>query len=66
MPSDPLLTAAEIAPLFRVTPPTIYRWAEDGTIPSVKVGGIVRFRRSDIDALLAPVRTSAASESEAS
>lgn len=53
MASD-LLTASEVAPLFRVTLPTIYRWAEDGTIPSVRVGGVVRFHRSDIEALLAP------------
>lgn len=52
MPSEPLLTAEEVAPLFRVTPATIYRWATDGVIPKVKVGGTVRFRRSDIEAVL--------------
>lgn len=52
-PTD-LLTAAEVALLLRVTTPTIYRWADDGTLPSVKVGGIVRFRREEIDAILRP------------
>lgn len=54
MPAEPLLTAAEIAPILRVTVPTIYRWADDGTIPSVKIGKTIRFRRSEIEALLAP------------
>ncbi len=58
MPSEPLLTAAEIAPLFRVGLPTIYRWADDGTLPCVKIGKTVRFRRSEIEALLlAPAST---------
>lgn len=62
MPSAELLTAAEVASLLRVTSPTIYRWADDGTLPSVRVGGVVRFRRADIEAALAPVSASTADD----
>lgn len=52
-----LLTAAEVAARLRVTVQSVYRWAkpdEDGKIvlPAVNVGGIVRFRADDVDALL--------------
>lgn len=55
MPAEPLLTAAEIAPLLRVSVATIYRWADDGSVPCVKIGKTIRFRRSEIERfLLAP------------
>lgn len=57
MASSDLLTAAEVAQLLRVSSPTVYRWADDGTLHPVRVGGVVRFRRSDIEALFAPAST---------
>jgi len=57
IPSSPLpdfLLPGEVAQLFRVDPKTVTRWALAGRIPSVKTpGGRSRFRRSDVDALLA-------------
>jgi excisionase family DNA binding protein len=42
--ADTLLTPAEVATLFRVTPKTVTRWAEAGKLPVVKtLGGHRRF-----------------------
>ena len=41
---DALLTPAEVASLFRVTPKTVTRWAEAGKLPVVRtLGGHRRF-----------------------
>lgn len=49
-----LLTAGEVADLLRVSSATVYRWADDHTLSALKIGGVVRFRRSEVMALLAP------------
>lgn len=47
--SDQLLTPQDVAKLLRVHLQTVYRWAADGRLPSVKVGGkAVRFRLADV------------------
>lgn len=53
-----LLTAAEVAERARVSVRTVWRWKEDGTLPAVQIGNVVRFRREDVDALLSPKRAS--------
>ena len=51
--SDPLLSPAEVATLFRVDPKTVTRWARLDRIPSIRTpGGHRRFRESDVRALL--------------
>ena len=35
------------------SPRTLYKWAYAGRIPSVKIGKLLRFRRSDLDRLIA-------------
>lgn len=47
-----LLTAGQVAERFQVAPQSVYRWAKQGVIPSVVVGGIRRFRVTDIDRLV--------------
>jgi excisionase family DNA binding protein len=57
MVSDPddLLTTAEAARLLQVQPKTVRRWADHGSLKCVRTpGNQRRFRRSDVDALLAP------------
>ena len=49
-----LLTAAEVAETFRVSKATITRWHKAGTLRGVKVGGVLRFRRADVERLLTP------------
>lgn len=49
---DRLLVAAEVAPLFRVDPKTVSRWALDGKLPSIRTpGGHRRYRESEVLAL---------------
>ncbi|CAN5906393.1 developmental transcriptional regulator BldC [soil metagenome] len=46
---DGLLTPAEVASLFRVTPKTVTRWAEAGKLPAIKtLGGHRRFPARDV------------------
>jgi excisionase family DNA binding protein len=48
-----LLTTLEVAEMLRVSPMTIHRWRKSGELPVVRIGSTVRFRASDIDALIA-------------
>ena len=51
--SDDLLLASEVADIFRVSVRTISRWGQSGYLPPpIRVGGIQRWRRSDIDRML--------------
>jgi excisionase family DNA binding protein len=44
-----ILTIDEVAAYLRLTPQTIYKWAQEKRIPAVKLGKEWRFRRSIID-----------------
>jgi PTS system nitrogen regulatory IIA component len=44
-----ILTIEEVATYLRLTPQTIYKWAQERKIPAVKLGKEWRFRRSIID-----------------
>lgn len=48
MPPE-ILTIDEVAAYLRLTPQTIYKWAQEKRIPAVKLGKEWRFRRSIID-----------------
>jgi excisionase family DNA binding protein len=37
-----LLTPAEVAKIMRVSKSTVYRWVEEGTLPAMRLGGVVR------------------------
>src|SRR4028119_1512181 len=51
--SEPLLTPAEVATMFRVDPKTVTRWAKAGKISSIRtLGGHRRYRESEVLALL--------------
>ena len=51
-PDNEILTIEDVAAYLRLTPQTIYRWAQEKRIPAVKLGKEWRFRRSIIDAWL--------------
>jgi excisionase family DNA binding protein len=52
--SEPLLTPAEVAALFRVDPKTVTRWAKSGKLSAIRtLGGHRRFRESEVRALMA-------------
>ena len=49
-----LLTTREVAALARVSTVTVTRWANDGKLPVIRVSErTLRFRRDDVEALLA-------------
>lgn len=51
--SEPLLTPAEVAAMFRVDPKTVTRWAKAGKLSSVRtLGGHRRYLASEVKALL--------------
>ncbi len=51
--SEPLLTPAEVAALFRVDPKTVTRWAKAGKLSAIRtLGGHRRFHAADVRALL--------------
>ena len=48
-----LLTPAEVANLFRVSPKTVTRWARSGKLTAMRtLGGHRRFRASEVKDLL--------------
>ena len=51
---DALLTPAEVAQLFRVSPKTVTRWARSGKLTAMKtLGGHRRFRAGEVRSALA-------------
>lgn len=55
MPSPYAMTPAEVAVLLAVGADTVNRWADEGKLVGFKTpSGRWRFRRSDVEALLAP------------
>jgi len=48
-PEHDILTVEEVAEYLRLQPQTIYKWAQEKRIPSVKLGKEWRFRKSILD-----------------
>ena len=44
-----LLTVRDLAHRLQIKPSTLYAWAAQGRIPSLKIHGVVRFRREEIE-----------------
>ncbi|MDX0911862.1 helix-turn-helix transcriptional regulator [Sinorhizobium medicae] len=56
---DPLLTARESASVLRISIPTFWRRVADGTVPRpVKLGGLSRWPRSEINAVIERAKSS--------
>lgn len=54
--TEPLLTPAEVAAMFRVDPKTVTRWAKAGKLTSIRtLGGHRRYREDEVRALLAGI-----------
>jgi len=48
--NDEFMTLKEVAGYLHLNERTIYKWAQEGTIPASKLGSTWRFRKSEIDA----------------
>ncbi len=46
-----LLTRKETADFFKVTSQTIINWERDGIITSVDIGGVIRYKRDEVENL---------------
>lgn len=61
MPREALMTVAEVSEYLRCSVSMVRRLARGSQIPYFRVGRLVRFRRSDVDAWLAAHHEGAAS-----
>ena len=43
MTDNQLVTPTQVATFYQVSPRTVQRWAREGKLPSIKVGGVYRF-----------------------
>jgi excisionase family DNA binding protein len=43
------VSTAEAARMLGVTPRTLYRWIDDGTLSAYRFGRIVRLRRAEVE-----------------
>ena len=43
-----ILTVKQVAELVQAKPSTIYAWAEQGVLPSIKMAGLLRFDESAV------------------
>jgi excisionase family DNA binding protein len=46
--AEPLLRPEAVARLLACSPKTVYAWAASGSLPSVRLGRLVRFRPADV------------------
>ena len=56
MTAERLLTARELADLLGFQAGTIVDWAESGRLPGFRLGGRLRFRWSEVEAVLEAAR----------
>ncbi len=54
-----LLTIKDIQAFFKISRRTVYHWIKKEILHPVRIGGIIRFRKEEIDALLAAGETGA-------
>lgn len=53
---SPYLTMKQAQAYLSVERGTLYKWAKLGIITIYKIGGAIRFKRSEIDSALQPVK----------
>lgn len=53
-----LIDIDELASYLKLKKQTIYNWLSDGKISGIKIGGVWRFRRKEVDAWLRTKRRS--------
>ena len=58
MEAKKILSKNEVAEYFGVTIRTITNWTTQGTLKPFKVGGLVYYRLTDIEALFNPLNAS--------
>ena len=46
-----LLTIDEVAAMLKVSKMTLHRWDKNGILSKIEIGGMRRYRRSDVEAI---------------
>lgn len=46
---DGLMTAKEVRAMIGVTDKTLHVWHKTGFLPRIRIGGVVRYRRADVE-----------------
>jgi excisionase family DNA binding protein len=59
-----LLTAADVAATLCVSRTTVWRLVKRGDLPTIRIGGSVRYAQKDVEALVALGRTVAPNNTE--
>ncbi len=60
LPETPtLFSPAEVAEVLAVSTRTVLRWIEQGRLPAIRIGAVVRIQRTDLAAFLAQHRRDA-------
>jgi len=49
MDNDEIMTIEEVAAYLKLKPQTIYKWAQDGEIPAIRIVKEWRFKKSILD-----------------
>ena len=44
-----LMTAKEVRAMLKVTDKTLHVWNKTGFLPRIRIGGVVRYRRADVE-----------------
>lgn len=44
-----LMTAKEVRAILKVTDKTLHVWNKTGFLPRIRIGGVVRYRRADVE-----------------
>ena len=47
-----MMTVKETADFFGVSPRTVFRWIKSGKLESVKIGGVVRIKKNEIERVI--------------
>jgi excisionase family DNA binding protein len=59
-----ILLASEIARWLRIGISTVYQWAHAGTIPCIRLNGVLRFHRQDVQVWLTAQQMPASQEAK--
>jgi len=49
---EEIMTLKEVAQYLKIKERTIYKWAQNGKIPAIKLGSTWRFRKEEVNAWL--------------
>ena len=51
-PTHQLLTLRQVAHRMNVSKRTVFRWIENGALPAVRLGAVIRIEPADLDRLI--------------